>query len=176
MAEKKTKQPQKEPKENKEPFSFRMKMGEYEVELRGSHEEVIKTIENLSTLADSVQKAFEAVKPKTVATITVKTEAPSKSTSEEAPASSYPKIASPRNCEDAIVRVLETDWGKWRPRTTEELKEIMKSNGLKYSSPVLEETLNDLADKGVVRRWNTTNGFVYILAEKKNSGRGVEKA
>lgn len=175
LAEKKSKQARKEPQGSKEPFAFRIKMGEYELEIRGTRDEVTKTVENLQSLVDYVQKAFEAVKPKTVATITVKTEPPQKSPSDEAAAVSYPKIGSPRNCEDAVLRILETDWGKWRPRTMEELKEIMKSNGLKYTSPVLEETLNDLADKGMVRRWNTTNGFVYILAEKKNA-KGEEKS
>ena len=173
MADKKTKQRQKKTEENNERFAFRVKIGEYEVEIRGTHEEVTKTIENLHSLVGCVHKAFETVKPKTVATLTVKTEAAPKPTS-EAPAQSYPRIASAANCEEAVLRILETDWGKWRPRTTEELKEVIKSNELKYSSHVLAETLNKLADKGMVRRWNTNTGFVYILAEKKKLSSGEE--
>ncbi len=152
-------------------FSFRMKIGEDEVEIRGTQEEVAKTIENLPTLVPSIQKAFENLKPKTVATLTVKTEgSQSKTASPEETVQAYPKIASTSNCVEAVIRVLETDWGKWRPRTVEELKETMKANGLKFSDHMLSETLDLLARKGMVRRWNTNTGFVYILAERKDLG------
>ncbi len=159
-----------------EGFALRIKIGEYEVEIKGTREEVTKTIENLPSLVTNVHKAFENAKPKTVATLTVKTEAPKPApkTTSEAPAQSYPKITSPANCEKAVLRILETDWGKWRPRTAEELKEAMKASDLKYPGRVLAETLNELADKGLVRRWNTNTGFVYILAEEKPSGTGGE--
>ena len=92
------------PVEDTESFAFRVKIGDCEVEIKGKHEDVTKTLENLPDLLANVQKAFENAKPKTVATITVKTEQPSnsKSTSAES-AQSYPKIASTANCEDAVV-------------------------------------------------------------------------
>jgi hypothetical protein len=172
LTEKKVLHGKKEEEENMG-FAFRIKLGEYEVEIRGKHEEVTKTIENLPALVSNVQKAFENLKPKTVATLTVKTE-PTKSESSESVAQSYPRVASAANCEEAILRILETDWGKWRPRTMEELKETMKANALTYSGRVLNETLNKLADKGMVRRWNTNTGFVYILAEEKPLSSGEE--
>jgi len=172
LPEKKVSPRKKEEGENMG-FAFRIKIGEYEIEIRGKHEEVTKTIENLPGLAINVQKAFENLKPKTIATLTVKTE-PTKSESSESVAQSYPRVASAANCEEAILRILETDWGKWRPRTMEELKETMKANALTYSGRVLNETLNKLADKGMVRRWNTNTGFVYILAEEKPLSSGEE--
>ena len=147
-------------------FALRVKIGEYEVEVRGTQEEVMKTFENLPNLVSNVNKAFEIVKPKTVATLTVKTEA-SKST-QEAPAQKYPRIPAVESCEEAVLKILETDWGKWRPRTMEELKETMKANDLRYPGRLLATTLNELADKGRVKRWNTNTGFVYILAEGKS--------
>jgi hypothetical protein len=149
-----------------ENFSFRIKIGEYEVEIKGTHEEVTKTIENLPDIVINVHKAFENVKPKTVATLTVRTE-PTEKPEQEAPAKSHPKIASPAGPAEAVVRILETDWGKWRPRTVDELKEAMKANRLTYRERALTDTLNKLVEKGIVRRWNTNTGFVYILAEKK---------
>ncbi len=147
-------------------FSFRIKNGDQEVEITGTHEEVTKTIENLPNLISNIQKAFDSIKPKTVATLTVKTEPQQKSASEEQ-TQQFPKINAPANAEEAILRVLGTDWGKWRPRTTEELKKAMKANEVKYSDRVLSESLETLARKGMLRRWNTNNGFVYILAEEK---------
>ncbi len=146
-------------------FSFRMKIGDLEIEIKGTQEEVASTIENLPNMVPNIQKAFDSIKPKTVATLTVKTEPP-KSSSEE-PSQPYPKIAAPTNCEEAVLRVLGTDWGKWRPRTMDELEEAVRSNGLKYSDRVFSEALDKLAKGGSLRRWNTNNGFVYILAEEK---------
>jgi len=162
-------------KEQNEKFVFRVKIGEYEVELQGTHEEVTKTLSNLYDLLTNIHKAFENVKPKTVATLTVKTEPePKVKAAPKTPSQTYPKIKSVANCEVAILRLLETDWGKWRPRTMEELKDAIKANELKYTKRKLEKTLNKLADKGMVRRWNTNTGFVYILAERKPSKSGGE--
>ena len=156
-------------------FAFRVKIGEYEVEIQGTHEEVTKTLKDLPDLVTNVHKAFENVKPKTVTTLTVKTEptAKAKATSKP-PEQTYPKITSATNCEGAVLRLLETDWGKWRPRTMEELKDAMKANKMEYNTRILTGTLNTLADKGLVRRWNTTTGFVYILAEEKPLSSGGE--
>jgi hypothetical protein len=154
-------------------FAFRIKIGEHEVEIRGTYEEVTKTIENLPSLVPNIHKALESLKPKTVATLTVKTEAQPKSVPEES-AQAFPKITAPRNCEEAILGILGTDWGKWRPRTVEELKKTMRMNDLKYSGRVLSATLKALVSKRMVRRWNTNTGFVYILAEEKGLSSGEE--
>jgi hypothetical protein len=165
----------KETEKKPENFAFRVKIGEYEVEIHGTHEEVTKTLKELPDIVTNVHKAFENIKPKTIATLTVKTEPPIKvKATSKTPAQTYPKITSAKNCEDAILGLLETDWGKWRPRTMEELKDAMKANKMKYIKRTLTGTLNSLANKGKVRRWNTTTGFVYILAEKKTSGSGGE--
>jgi hypothetical protein len=138
-------------------------MGEYEVEVNGTREEVLKTIEDLPSLIMNVRKAFENVKPKTVATLTVKTG----SQREQADAHKYPRIMQTENCDDALLRTLETDWGKWRPRTMDELKDALRANGLDYSGHVLEGVLMSLVKSGKVRRWNTDAGYVYILVEKE---------
>ena len=63
-------------KETRGNFTFRIRLAEHEVEINGTREEVLKTIEDLPNLVTKVSKAFEIAKPKTVATLTVKTEAP----------------------------------------------------------------------------------------------------
>lgn len=159
-------------------FAFRIKLGDYEVEIKGTREEVTETIQNLPDLVANIQKALEVAKPKTIATITVKTE-PTEADAKTAPKTttqSYPKVKSATTCEDAVLRLLETDWGKWRPRTMEELKDAMKANSIKYTKRGLAGTLNTLAEKGMVRRWSTNTGFVYILAEKKTSSTGGKTA
>ena len=156
-----------------EAFGFRVRIGDCEVELKGKYEEVSRTLANLQDLVTQVNKAFEIAKPRAVATLTVKTEPSAKSTPEEA-AQSYPKIASSSSCGQAVIKILETDWGKWRPRTMEELKEAIKANGHKFSERVLDDTLKRLGNKGIIRRWNTNTGFVYILGEGKRLSPGEE--
>jgi len=166
---------EKEVKEKPEPFAFHVKIGEYEVEIRGTHDKVTKTLKNLPEIVTNIHKAFENVKPKTIATLTVKTEPPTKPKStSKTPAQTYPKITSAATCQDAVLGLLETDWGKWRPRTMDELKDAMKSNNMKYTKRTLKATLNALANKEMVHRWNTNTGFVYILAEKKPKISGEE--
>ena len=144
-------------------FVFRVKMGEYEVEINGTREEVLKTIEELPSLTVNVHKAFESLKPKTVVTLTLKKEG----AKEEALMQKYPKILRTEKCDEAILRILETDWGKWRPRTVTELKDALKENKLKFSGRILAGVLMGLVRKRKVRRWKTDAGYVYILAEKE---------
>jgi hypothetical protein len=149
-------------------FSFRVKIGEHEVELKGTREEVIETIQNLPDLVGKVNKAFECAKPKAIATITVKTaEEPKPAPKPPEPsAQSYPKIAATEDASQAVLRILESDWGKWRPRTAEELKQALQNNNITFPERVFGTALDGLAKKELVRRWDTNTGFVYILAEK----------
>jgi len=153
-------------------FVFRVKMGDCEVEICGSRDEVLKTVEDLPSLMANVRGAFEAVKPKTVATLTVKTDAATQSAvKEERVTQKYPKISPTDKCDVAVLRVLESDWGKWRPRTVAELKEVLKANGLAFSGRDVAAVLLGLVRKGVIRRWKTDAGQVYILAEKEELAR-----
>jgi hypothetical protein len=142
-------------------FVFRVKMGDYEVELSGTREEVLKTVEELPALLGNVRKAFDGAKPKTVTTLTVKTEP----TKQESQSQKFPKIPSTENSEDAVISILRTDWGKWRPRTIDELKEALQANGMGFPGRVLANALNGLVKKSRIRRWSTDSGFVYILVE-----------
>ena len=138
-------------------------MGEYEIELCGTREDVTKTIEELPNLVANVHKAFDGVKPKTVTTLTVKAESGKKEPSKQ----SYPRIQSSGSCDEAVLRLLETDWGKWRPRTLDELKAALDANGVRFGGRFLAGVLMELVKKEQIRRWNTDAGFVYILVEKE---------
>ncbi len=154
--------------EKSENFSFRIKIGEYEVEFSGSYKEVMKTIERLPTLITNVNKAFDSIRPKTIAKITVKTTDSAQDSKSSDASKSFPKISSTENTQDAVLHILESEWGKWRPRTVEELTDALKANNLQFPGRVIESVLEGLSEKGLIRRWNTNTGFVYILAEHKN--------
>lgn len=144
-------------------FVFRVKLGDFEVEISGGREEVLRTVKELPGLMVDVCRAFEVSKPKATATLTVKTAA----AKGEAAVEKHPKIFRVKSCGDAVLKVLETDWGKWRPRTVGELKEALKANGLRYPGRTLSGVLLGLVRKGKVRRWKTDAGCVYILAEEE---------
>ncbi|MGB9684780.1 MAG: hypothetical protein ACPL1Z_07635, partial [Candidatus Bathyarchaeales archaeon] len=85
----------------------------------------------------------------------------------ESPVEKYPKIPKVESCGEAVLKVLESDWGKWRPRTIVELKEALAANNLRFPGRNLAGELLGLVRKGVVRRWKTDKGHVYILAEEE---------
>ena len=135
----------------KMPFSFRIKMGQQEIEISGTREEVTKTIEELPSLVDSISKAFESTKNMRTASKSV--------------ASTYPSISS-SSCSEAILQLLGTDWGK-QARTLTELGEALKANTLHYPSTTLSGVLAWLVRKTKIKRWKTDKGYVYVLAGGK---------
>jgi len=168
---------QKEQKSADKPelFTFRVKLGDYEIELKGTHENVTSTIGKLPKLIPNIHKAFDSVKPKTVTTFTVKTQPTATQTKEKKVSQKYPTIKKAKTGEAAILRILETDWGKWRPRTMEEIKDALTSNDFKYPKTILTKAMTKLVKKGKIRRWSTKTGFVYILVEDKTPPRGGKK-
>lgn len=146
-------------------FSFRVKFGDYEVEVKGLKDDVLKTVRELPILMPEISRAFENLKPKTAATVIVKT--PVSTVKEESPMEKYPKIPKLESCGEAVLKILESDWGKWRPRTLAELKAALTANNLHFHGRTLAGDLLGLVRKGVIRRWKTDKGYVYILAEKE---------
>jgi len=147
-----------------EGFSFRLKMGEYEIEISGNHEEVMKTIKGLPEIIPNVDKAFEKIRPKKVTTLTVKTEPAGP---QKPPTQEYPQISRSEKRDEAVLNLLATDWGKWRPRTIDELSGALKTNRMETPLRALAAILLDLAKKEKIVRWQTSSGYVYILAEKE---------
>lgn len=145
-------------------FVFRVKIGDNEVEIGGVRKEVLETMEDLPNLIRGVEKAFDLTRPKKFATLTVKTETPK---NEKQASEKYPRIPNSENTEEAILNLLETEWGKWRPHTLEELGQALKANGFEWPIRTLATALLNLGKKEKIRRWNTDSGYVYILAEKE---------
>ncbi len=134
------------------PFSFRVKMGQQEIEISGTREEVMKTIEELPNLVASISKAFESTK--------------NRGTTPKAVTSPYPSISS-SSCSEAVLQLLGTDWGK-QPRTLTELGEALKANALYYPSTTLSGVLSWLIRKNKIKRWKTDKGYVYVSAGGKS--------
>lgn len=146
-------------------FSIRVKTGDYEVEVRGSRGEVLEAIKELPNKVPSFSKAFESLKSREV-NVAVKTSIET-AVKAESPVERYPKIPRVESCGEALLKVLESDWGKWRPRTVTEIKGALAANDLHFPSRTLVASLLALVRKGLVKCWKTDKGYVYILAEKE---------
>jgi len=151
-------------------FSFRVRSGDYEVELSGTRKEVLGTLDELPTLVAKVLKALEEAKlkvaaPSTAKPITVRVTSTPSSGSAPAGSIPIPSIPPAKQFSQSILNLLETDWGRWRPRTMPEIIEALKANAIHYPATTLSGVLTWLVKKGKVRRWKTDEGYVYILAE-----------
>ena len=129
-------------------FSFRVKIGSQEIEISGSKEEVMKTIEELPLLMGMVSKAFGSTK---------KGEETSQSVG-----SVYPSVSA-SSCSEAVLQLLSSDWGK-QPRSLPELGEALKANAVYYPSTTISGVLAWLVRKNKIKRWKTDKGYVYVLA------------
>jgi len=145
-------------------FSFRVKMNQNEVEISGTRKEVLKTIKDLPKLMEDVQKAFGHMASEAAekAPLTVRLKS-----SNTASSKMFPSIKKAKNCSQAVLKLLATEWGTWRPRTMPEIVEALKANAIHYPSTTLSGVLSWLVKKGKVRRWKTDAGYVYILPEKE---------
>ena len=148
------------------PFSLRVKMNQNEVEISGTQKEVLKTVKDLPKLIENVSKAFTQIDSEVVSIekspVTVRLTSPA-----AVPSKMYPSIKKAKNCSQAVLKLLETEWGAWRPRTLSEIVQALKANAIHYPSTTLSGVLSWLVKRGNVRRWKTDAGYVYILAEKE---------
>jgi hypothetical protein len=142
------------------PFCLRVRLGRYEVEVSGSRDEVLKTFDDLPRLVAMISEAFGAVGIEATKDIIVGASAFS---------TTYPSIQSSGNCSDAVLQLLETDWGRQQPRTLPELIEAMRANAVHYPPTTLSGVLTWLVRKGKIKRWKTEKGYVYVLSGGKES-------
>jgi hypothetical protein len=142
------------------PFCLRVRLGQYEVEVSGSRDEVLKTFEDLPRLVAIVSEAFGAVGIEPAKEASVGAEPVS---------AAYPSIQSSGNCSDAVLQLLETDWGRQQPRTLPELVEAMRANAVHFPPTTLSGVLAWLVRKGKIKRWKTEKGYVYVLSGGKET-------
>ena len=138
------------------PFLIKIRIGEAEVEIGGEREEVLETLQDLDKIVELVSDAFNIVseekKPKSKSKID-----PSK----------YPKIPRTNQCSEAVLSLLQTDWGK-NPRTIGEIREAMEANVVFFPKTTLSGVLVWQTKKGDLRRWkDPKRGYLYVLNEKE---------
>lgn len=147
------------------PFSLRVRLQQCEVEISGSRDEVLRTVEDLPKLVSVISEAFAEAGVRVRNTASVgSVSALSSSSPLPGVSVAYPSVHSSGGCGDAVLKLLSTDWGRSTPRTLPELEDALRANALHYPATTLSGVLNWLVRKGEVRRWKTDKGYVYVLA------------
>jgi hypothetical protein len=136
------------------PFHVKIRIGETEVEIGGKREDVLETLQELDKVVELVREAFN---------IEI-TEKKSKSKNKIDP-TQFPKISRTNQCSEAVLSLLQTEWGKV-PRTIGELREGMEANAVFFPKTTLSGVLVWLTKKGSLRRWkDPKRGYLYVLNE-----------
>ena len=138
------------------PFHLKIRIGDHEVEIGGTKEEVMSTLDDLDSIIDKVSLAFKEkaaigkVKQKKNGDV------------------EYPKITHTTQCSEAIITLLGLEWGK-TPRTIGELREAMEANAIFFPKSTISGVLSWLIKKGSLRRWkDKKRGYLYVLNERED--------
>jgi hypothetical protein len=144
------------------PFHLKVRIGDMEVELGGDKDEVLSTLDDLSSIIGKVSTAFEVES-------LVLPEAAEQREVEPGSLLDYPKIGRTSKCGDAVVALLSTDWGN-SPRTISELREAMEANAIFFPKTTLSGVLVWLVKKGRIRRWkDKKKGYLYVNNEPETA-------
>ncbi len=143
-------------------FRLKVRIGDMEVELGGDKDDVLSTLDDLSSIVEKVTHAFEVER-------LVLPEAPEQREVEAASLLDIPKIGRTSKCGDAVVALLTTDWGN-SPRTISELREAMEANAIFFPKTTLSGVLVWLVKKGRIRRWkDKKKGYLYVINEPETA-------
>jgi len=146
-----------------QPFSLRVRLGNYEIEISGTREEVLKALEDLPTIVNKVSQAFGTIAPPVA--VSVASQTPITEGKRPAVAGApYPLIQQAKSCSEAVFQLLYTDWGKEKPRTLGDVTTALEANALHYPIATVAKTLERLTRRNKLRRWKTEEGYVYVLA------------
>jgi len=138
-------------------YSVRVRIGDREIEVKGSKEDVLATLEE--KLPSIVERVVEAFSSAEVGGEVVVGEG------EEAGVDLYPRIPAVSSCSEGIMKLFSTDWGK-RPRTLGEIRHGLEVNKLNYPVTTVSSVLVGLIRQGRLRRWKTSGGYVYVAKER----------
>lgn len=133
-----------------ESFMFRIRLGDNEVELSGTREDVLASIVDLPRMVEQVSQAFTHRSDADVNRATME----------------YPSLTvNPSlSCPEAIKKLLATAWGRKTPRKLGEIIEVMRVNAVHYPIGTVKGRLTDLTKRGALRRIKGVGGYGYLLA------------
>ena len=139
---------------------IRIRLGEYEIEVAGTKEDVLEILESLDEVVSNASSALgtrSASAPPIV--------------SESKQPEELPHVQMERDIQapDAIMSLLSTSWGN-KPRNLTEMMAALEVNAIHFPKGTVAGRLTDLTRKGVLRRVKTPNGFGYVLIKEPQEG------
>jgi hypothetical protein len=138
------------------PYVIRVRIGEKEIEIQGSKEDVLETFDKkLPSIIEKASDAFDIIEEAKSAEVSAP---PKEVAMKEAP---YPSISGVSGCSDGVIKLFSTEWGK-KPRTIGEIKAALEANTLFYPVTTVSGVLVGLVRQGKLRRWKTAGGYVYV--------------
>ncbi|MFQ5950506.1 MAG: hypothetical protein ACE5KH_00305 [Candidatus Geothermarchaeales archaeon] len=142
---------------DKTPYLIRVKIGDREIEIGGTKEDVLATFEEqLPAIVEKTTAAFvraeqghaEGVEGAEIAGGGLKSE--------------LPAIPPVKSCSEGVMELFKTKWGM-RPRTIGDVREALRANEVLYPVTTISGVLVNLTRHGKIRRWKTASGYVYVL-------------
>ena len=138
----------------KERTKISVAMGDFRVELDGTHRNVEKLmgkplyqfIEGLQNVVGTIP-SMERVEKEEITP----------------PAEYPPPISKTASLGDAIKALLNSDWGR-KPRAFGEIMTALETSGIYYPRTSLGATLNHLIKSGALRRMGKRGSFKYVTA------------
>lgn len=140
--------------EEKEHSRVKVRIGEFQVELEGTHKNVhslmgeplYKFIKGLQAAIGEIPVAKEEV-------------------SETAPPTEYPPpLGRPASLGEALrVLMVESGWGR-EPRTLGEIMTALETSGIYYKKAAVATTLVTLMKSGALRRLGSRGSYKYVVA------------
>ena len=139
---------------NKEHSKVSVRIGEFQVELEGTHDNVKQLMGK--DLFDFIKGLQESARQSPVSTEVH----PEVSGEEE---ETVPPLGRPSTTMEALSQLFKTEWGR-KPRQLSEIMQALEANGLYYKKPVVAKILVDLIKKKELRRLGTKGTFQYVAS------------
>jgi hypothetical protein len=128
-----------------------VRIGDFQVELEGSHGNVKALMEKpVFDFIDKLQKVAGELPPSEAQVMP-----------EEKAKEFAPPLGRPSSTIEALSTLFKTDWGR-KPRTLAEVMDALEANGLYYKKPVVAKVLVDLIKKKEIRRLGARGNFQYV--------------
>jgi hypothetical protein len=137
---------------NKEHTKVSVRLGEFQVDIEGTHGNVRQLMEE--DVFDFIKGLQETTK-QSATSVEVPPEVPSE---EEV---SVPPLGRPSSTIEALSQLFKTEWGR-KPRQLSEVMQALEANGLYYKKPVVAKVLVDLIKKKELRRLGTKGSYQYV--------------
>ena len=141
--------------ENDKPSRVVVRIGEAQVELEGTHSNVQSLMgKPLFDFIKGFQKAIGELSPTTLEVPEV---------SEEAAREFPPQLGKVATMSDALSALFNKPWGS-KPRTLEEVMNVLEVNGLYYKKAAVATQLVRMMRKKEVRRFGIRGSYKYVKA------------